>query len=285
MSKIFSMVEGSFGKVVVIEACHDLVMHAHSELEFGYWLSGGQCRFGVSDRAVVCSESQAIAINKYQAHDLSLNDAAEPVMLLQLYLCESWFDEQFTHLGAPISFQNAQLIHTDEMKTRCWQLTQKILFANQNSQTVENDVVALLQATITSCITDANSYQNAVRKKNLDDRLRLALSCIQDNITNPNLIQILPKLVGVSRSRLYELFKDELQSTPNLIRNCALLDNAMKRIVDKQQDLAFISEQLGFSAAANFSRFFRENTGVTPTAFRNGTSPLLTKSTGSTGLA
>jgi AraC-like DNA-binding protein len=59
----------------------------------------------------------------------------------------------------------------------------------------------------------------------------------------------------------------------------------MKRIVDKQQDLAFISEQLGFSAAANFSRFFRENTGVTPTAFRNGTSPLLTKSTGSTGLA
>lgn len=270
MSKVFSIVEGSFGKVVVIDVRHDLVQHAHAELEFVYWLSGGQCRSFVSDQPVVCSESQAVAVNRYQAHDLLLNDATEPVMLLLLYLREAWFDEHFTHRGAPIGFQNAQLIHTDEMKAMCWQLAQKILFTEKNCQTIENDLVALLQATINCNIADTSPYPNAVRRKNLDDRLRLALTCIHDNTTKPNLIQNLPKLVGVSRSRLYELFKDELQSTPNLIWSCALLDEAKKRIVEKQQDLALISAQLGFSAAANFSRFFRGNTGVTPTAYRKG---------------
>ena len=277
MSNFFSMVECTFGKVVVIEACDDLVLHAHSELEFGYWLSGGRCRSRVSDQPVVCSESQAVAINRYQAHDLLLNDATEPVMRLELYVHEAWFDEYFTHRGAPISFQNAQLIHTDEMKAICLQLAQKIVFTKDNSQTIENDVRALLEVTINSNITDTSPYPNLFRRKNLDNRLRLALSCIHDNMMMPNLIKILPKLVGISRSRLYELFKDELQSTPNLVWNCALLDNAMKRIVEKQQDLALISAQLGFSAAANFSRFFRENTGVTPTAFRKGIHTLSTK--------
>jgi AraC-like DNA-binding protein len=279
MSNFFSAVECTFGKVVVMEVCHDLVQHAHSELEFGYWLSGGQCRSRVNDQPVVCSESQAVAINRYQAHDLLLNDATESVMRLELHVREAWLDEHFTHRGSPISFQNAQLIYTDEMKAICWQLAQKILFTKKNFQTIENDVVALLKATINGNITDTSPYPNVFRRKNLDNRLLLALSCIHDNMATPSLIKILPNLVGVSRSRLYELFKDELQSSPNLVWNCALLDSAMKQIVEKQQDLALISAQLGFSAAANFSRFFRENTGVTPTAYRKGIHTVLTKPT------
>lgn len=273
------MVEGAFGKVVVIDVLHDLVMHVHSEFELRYWLSGGQCRACVSHQHVVCSESHAVAINRYQAHDLSLSDAAEPVMLLKLYLREAWFDQYFTHRGAPISFQNAQLIHTEEMKDMCWQLTQKILFTKENSQTIESDVVSLLQVTFKNNIADANPHPNVCHRKKLDHRLRLALSCIQDNMTNPNLIQTLPKLVGVSRSRLYELFKAELQSSPHLIWKCALLENATQRIVEKQQDLADISAQLGFSAAANFTRFFRGNIGVTPTAYKESLNKILTKRT------
>lgn len=270
MSEVFSMFEGSFGKVVVIEINHDLVPRAHSELQFGYWLSGGQSRGRVGDHSVVYSEGQAVAINRYQTHDLLLKDATEPVMLLKLYLHEAWFDKHFNHCGAPIGFQNAQLIHTDEMKSMCWQLTQKILFTKKNSPTIETDVIALLQTTLKSKVTDQNPSPNTGYRKKLDDRLNLALRCIHDHMTEPNLMERLPKLVGVSRSRLYELFKDELQSTPNLIWNCALLDNATKRIVEKQEDFAIVSSQLGFSTAANFSRFFRGYTGVTPTTYRKG---------------
>ena len=268
MSEVFSMIEGRFGKVVVFEVCHDLVPHVHSELEFGYWLGGGQCRGRVSDEPVVYSESQAVGVNRYQAHDLLLSDVTESVMMLKLYIDEVWFDEHFTHCGAPISFHKAQLIHTDEMKTKCWELTQKILFTKKNPLAIENDVVTLLQITIDNNMADTNPYPNSVRRKMLDYRLGLALSCINDNMTKLDLMQSLSKLVGVSRSRLYELFKDELQSTPNLIWNCVLLENATKRIVEKQEDLALVSAQLGFSTAANFSRFFRGHKGVTPTTYR-----------------
>lgn len=279
MSEVFSMVEGRFGKVVVLEICHDLVPHVHSELEFGYWLGGGQCRGCVSDEPVVYSESQAVVVNRYQAHDLLINDVTESVMMLKLYIDEVWFDEYFTHSGVPISFQKAQLIHTYEMKTKCWELTQKILFTQKNLPAIENDVMTLLKITIDSNIAHTNTCPNTVRKKMLDYRLRLALGCINDNMTKLNLIQSLSKLVGVSRSRLYELFKDELQSTPNLIWNCVLLDNATKCIVEKQQDVALISAELGFSNAANFSRFFRGHKGVTPTTYRKGVCTLSTKRT------
>jgi hypothetical protein len=97
---------------------------------------------------------------------------------------------------------------------------------------------------------------NVFRRKNLDNRLLLALSCIHDNMATPSLIKILPNLVGVSRSRLYELFKDELQSSPNLVWNCALLDSAMKQIVEKQQDLALsLAGFLVFMKALNHYLF------------------------------
>jgi AraC-like DNA-binding protein len=284
MSEVFSTVEGPFGKVVVIEIYHDLVPHVHSELEFGYWLSGGQCRASVSEQPVVYCENHAVAINRYQAHDLLLNDATEPVMLLKLYLHEAWFDEHFIHCGVPIGFQNAQLTHTDEMKAMCWQLTQKILFTKKNSSTIENDVVALLQTTLDSNIADTNPHPNTVHRKKLDDRVRLALSCIHDNMTKPNLMPTLPQLVGVSRSRLYELFKDELQSTPNLVWKCELLNNATKRMLEKQEDFALVSSQLGFSTPANFSRFFRGYTGVTPTTYKKGSYTLPTMHTESNEL-
>jgi AraC-like DNA-binding protein len=78
---------------------------------------------------------------------------------------------------------------------------------------------------------------------------------------------------------LYELFKDELQSTPNLMWNCVLLDNATKRIVEKQENVALVSADLGFSTAANFSRFFRGHKGVTPSTYRKGMCTPSTKPT------
>jgi AraC-like DNA-binding protein len=279
MSEVFSMIEYRFGKVVVIEVCHDLVLHVHSELEFGYWLGGGQCRGHVNDELVVYSNSQAVGVNRYQAHDLLLCDVTEPVMLLKLYIDEVWFYEHFKHRNTPIYFQKAQLIYTDEMKTKCWELTQKILFTNKNPLSIETDVLTLLQITINNNITYTNLYPSVISRKMLDHRLFLALSCINENMTNLNLLQSLSKLVGVSRSRLYELFKDELQSTPNLIWNCVLLDNATTRIVEKQEALALVSAELGFSTAANFSRFFRGHKGVTPTTYRKGMCTLSTKRT------
>ena len=78
----------------------------------------------------------------------------------------------------------------------------------------------------------------------------------------------LSKSVGVSRSRLYELFKKELQSTPKLIWNCMLIEAVVHHLTKPEMGLSRVSEKLGFSTAANFSRFFRGHKGVTPTTYK-----------------
>ena len=269
MSDVFAMAEGQFGKVVVIELCHDLVSHSHSEIQFSYWLAGGQCYGRVGEASACCSEVQAMVINRYQAHDAKLVQADAPATLLILYLNEAWFDQNFsTHLG-PIYFQMAQLTQTQDMRGKSWDLMKKILFSNvRDIASIQEDVQALVRLTLDNNPHLVVPKTNAIRRKMLDYRLRLALTHLSDNMTERDLINKLSKLVGVSRSRLYTLFKKELQSTPKLIRNSILIDAVTHHLALPKVDLSQLSQKLGFSTSANFSRFFRGHKGVTPTTYK-----------------
>lgn len=269
MSNVFAMVEGKFGKVEVIELCHSLVPHSHSEIQLSFWLAGGQCVGMVGDQTVSCGPNQAIGINSYQAHHVMLSRADEPVTLLTLYLTESWFDQHFANQFGPVSFKTAQLTQSIGMKAKCWDLMQKILFASIKDATrIEEDVRMLLQITLEGHIKTDDASVKTHRRKMLDFRLRQALRYMHDNMTQVDLMKSISKTVGVSRSRLYELFKNELQTTPKLILNSVLIESAVKHMSDSQTDLSHVSRQLGFSTAANFSRFFRGHKGVTPSSYR-----------------
>lgn len=269
MSDVFAMVEGQFGKVVVLELCHDLVPHSHAEIELSYWLAGGHCIGLVGDELACCCENHAIGINRYQAHDTKLLNADEPATLLMLYINEDWFDQHFaTHVG-PISFQVGQLKQNLDMKSKCWDVMKKILFSNfKNMESIEADVKALITLTLENNRDSAVSKPNAVRRKMLDYRLRLALSHLRENMTEQDLMKNLSKSVGISRSRLYELFKNELQSTPKLIWNSVLIDAVIQHMAKNGADLSQVSQKLGFSTPANFSRFFRGHKGVTPSTYK-----------------
>lgn len=273
MSEIFAMVKGAFGKVVVLEVRHDLVPHSHSEIQFSYWLGGGKGHGMVSEESVVYNDAMAVCINRYQAHDLVVNEDGEPIMMLLLYIDENWLDDQFTNNESPIRFHKAQHIFTSEMKAKCWALMQKtLLSAERDLPSFESDVSLLLKLTIESNVEKINSSSNTSRRKMLDYRLRLALGYLRDNVVHANALNNLSKMVGVSRSRLYELFKRELQSTPKLLSNSMLLDAATDHMANSADDLSVVSKKFGFSTAANFSRFFRAHKGVTPTSYRKETS-------------
>ena len=265
MSEIFAMVEGEFGKVVVLEVRHSLVSHAHSEIQMSYWLGGGLCQGLVGDTHVVCNDSMAIGINRYQAHDMTLAPDAEPCMMLLIYMHEHWFDAHIT----PIVFRNAQLNVTEAVRTKYCALMQKMLFAwHADHAQIDDDVKALIQLTVQTNHHAVHPYPNVMRRKMVDYRLRLALSHMRDNIAKANLIKTLAKTVGLSRSRLYELFKKELQSSPKLVYNSVLIDAAISDMRQPATDLSVLAAKFGFSTAANFSRFFRSHKGVTPSAYR-----------------
>ena len=122
--------------------------------------------------------------------------------------------------------------------------------------------------TVASNTEIVDAYSASVRRKMLDYRIRTALNYMVENMTQSELLKTLPKVVGLSRSRLYELFRIELQSSPKLMLNSVLLDAAVQAMTESEADLSAVSAKLGFSSSANFSRFFRSHKGVTPTAYR-----------------
>jgi AraC-like DNA-binding protein len=269
MSEVFSIAEGEYGKIVVVEFHHDLVPHAHSEVQFGFWLGGGKCHGSVNDEQVFYNETQAVAINRYQSHDLALSKESEPVMMLMLYVNEEWFDNKFSEKGGPYSFCRAQLTCTPEMRSKCWEMMQSILLiTDAKKASIEEDLLQLLTLCINGNLSASRKSTGSHRRKLIDFRLRQAIDHMQDNLTENELMQTLAKKVGVSRSRLYELFKNELNSSPKLILNSMLLDEATKQMAHPENEMAKLSKSLGFSSAANFSRFFRSHKGITPTSYR-----------------
>ena len=108
----------------------------------------------------------------------------------------------------------------------------------------------------------------ATRRKLIDYRLRLTMAYMEKNLVQPSLINPIATSVGISRSRLYELFQDELDTTPKLVWSSMQLKAAIHRMQSTSDDLATIAAELGFSSAGNFSRFFRSVTGMSPLTYR-----------------
>ncbi len=269
MSELFAKINGDFGKVVVVELCHGLVPHAHPEIQFIYWLAGAHCTGTVGDEIVDFSESNAVGVNRYQAHNVKIPKGSDPVTMLMIDVDESWFDRNFSVNGVPISFNRANFSQTCEVRRLCWSVMEKIVFFKENNASdIEEDVRKILQMTVASNTEIVDAYSASVRRKMLDYRIRTALNYMVENMTQSELLKTLPKVVGLSRSRLYELFRIELQSSPKLMLNSVLLDAAVQAMTESEADLSAVSAKLGFSSSANFSRFFRSHKGVTPTSYR-----------------
>ncbi len=73
---------------------------------------------------------------------------------------------------------------------------------------------------------------------------------------------------GLSRPRFNQLFRLCTGVSPGLYGDALRVEQAVKGLSTQPQPVASVSEQLGFSAQGNFSRFFQQYTGVTPSHFR-----------------
>ena len=269
MGSIYSVVEGDFGRVEVREMSSNLVAHVHDQMQLVFWLGGGEAFSRIRNSVECINQDVAICTNAFQSHDLVLQANGAPAILLFLYVNENWLDH-LPHLrGQAVSFSEAKICVAEEMRTTIWTLMQKVTSAKVvDLQLVIDDVTNLLRLAIDAAAKQMFPSVWPLRRKLIDYRLRQTMAYMQDNLVQPSLINPIAKKVGISRSRLYELFNDELDTTPKLVWSSMHLKAAIYSIVTTNEDLASIALQLGFSSAGNFSRFFRSITGVSPLTYR-----------------
>ncbi len=278
MQDIYAVIEGNFGKVVVRDMTQNLVTHAHSQIQLSYWLGGGSANCRVGEQETVFTDGLITACNSYESHDMVLTVPSESVIVLFLYIDVDWLDNSGLGSGKPIQFSRAQLVSTPDIKKLSAILMRKVLSSTEvDNLGVEADVKNLLRLTVEQAVTLTNVSNAHIRRPMPDYRLRLALSYMRENMACVGLMGHVAHVVGVSRSRLYELFFDEIKSSPKVIWNSIRTDEAMHRIATSEDSMAAVASQLGFSSAGNFSRFFKANVGVSPLFYRKMMTPFTRK--------
>ena len=114
--------------------------------------------------------------------------------------------------------------------------------------------------------------QEAPDTININDRqlLEKATQIIKENFENPEFdMNLLASELGMGRSKLYTKLKEITGLTPNDFTLKLKLEEAMHLLNNAPHlNVTEISYQLGFSSARYFSKCFKSQFGVSPSAYR-----------------
>jgi AraC family transcriptional regulator, arabinose operon regulatory protein len=102
----------------------------------------------------------------------------------------------------------------------------------------------------------------------LDPRIAGVLQVLTDDLAGPHDIASLARTAGLSESRFWHLFREQVGVPPQrAIRSLRLQQSAL-RLTYTSDAVGAIADETGFSSIYDFSRQFRRAYGVSPRAYR-----------------
>lgn len=101
------------------------------------------------------------------------------------------------------------------------------------------------------------------------ETLLCALAYINAHAAEDFPMSALAAEVCVSESKLYQIFRGELHSTPVRCRNEVRVENGASFLRTSELSIEEVSDVCGFHSAVYFRETFKEYTGMTPSEYRN----------------
>ncbi|MGH2491982.1 MAG: helix-turn-helix domain-containing protein, partial [Candidatus Limnocylindria bacterium] len=102
----------------------------------------------------------------------------------------------------------------------------------------------------------------------LDPRIAGALQILTDDLAAPHDIASLARTAGLSESRFWHLFREQVGVPPQRAIRTLRLQQSALRLVYTSDAVGTIADETGFSSIYDFSRQFRRTYGVSPRAYR-----------------
>ena len=117
-------------------------------------------------------------------------------------------------------------------------------------------------------LTDAGSSDT--------DGIRELLLFLHDHYTEPLSRQEIAKAIGYNESYVSHLCSAALGTTLTNYITALRLEDARRLLTSTRQSISAIAVQLGFGSIRSFNRIFLQQTGMTPTQYRNTAKPIKT---------
>lgn len=272
MAEAYAFREGAFGQAIVLEAGSDLVVHSHSESQIVFWLGGAKARATVGTEDVLYGENTGLGTNANESHDMVLLDDSGPAVFLVFMISRFWLNERRRATGRPFVFPSPRIPIDAALRQACWQVLDLIFSGDESQKTLDELVEELIIAAIDAVIQAQAPDAKPLLPPLIDHRLRAAISLMRTHVSEKFTLDEIATRVGLSRAHLFTLFRDQLNTTPQVFWSAVRVEEAMRRLIRERASLTNVALDLGFSAPSNFSRFFKEHTGVSPSTFRRAAS-------------
>ena len=274
MSNALRVAKGPFGRVALLDMDRPLVRHAHPHCHVLLKVEGADTQFSVRDRIVPLRDDSAVLINAWEPHAYTHSPGQPATIILALYIEPKWlqaFRPNWRASGDPDFFADS-VGGTTPGITRLTRELAEAMVQEPGNAAAHELLLADLMIAVIERFTPWQAMLPSLRLRALasgiDPRIRRAVELIRLSPGEVTDMDSLARDAGLSRAHFFRLFETTLNVSPRVYLNVVRLEQAVLSIVGGKESFHCISDRLGFSAPAHFSRFFHDHAGSTPSAFR-----------------
>jgi AraC family transcriptional regulator len=274
MSTALRIAHGAFGRVALLDMDRSLVRHAHPHCHVLIKAEGADTQFAVGDELVSLTDRQAVLIDAWVPHAYVHDQSHPRTVILALYIEPDWlkgFRPNWAASGAPGFFERP----AGELSPRIRRLAMDlaaVMVSDPGAKSTQEELLSDLMVSVierfTPWRTISKPIGQAAERDRFDWRIRRAVDLLRTQPGISSDIDTLAREAGLSRAHFYRLFGRATHVTPHVYLNVLRMELAVNAIVYEPEKLCSVSERLGFSAPAHFTRFFRDHAGVKPSEFR-----------------
>ena len=264
MTQALGIAQGRFGRVALLDMDTSLVGHAHHHCHMLLKVAGSDSSFVVGDRILPMRDDTAVLVNAWERHQYQHSAQAPRTVFLALYIEPSWIaeiDRSFAPFGQAGFFAQNCVAIGPEIRRLGQDLAHCLAAGSEDARPLIGDIV------LSAMHRGAEHPGLPGPARMLDFRIRRALRIMRDDPAAANGLDALAQSVGLSRPHFNHLFRQCTGISPALYNNAIRLEQGVSGLAVQRQTVAAVSDHLGFSAQSNFSRFFSQHTGVTPSSF------------------
>jgi len=267
------IVQGRFGRATVNLIDRALVEHMHREFNILFKLGGADAAFRSNDVTLSLDDRSVLLFNPGVPHAKLANQAG-PTMILSLIIEPSWLVRVLSaRIPRPDRLFPSSRV---EISSEVMLHARRLAAVMSTHVTVDasgcEDFVADLADAVTREYADPSVDRDIIATaRPIDYRIRKALLYINERAMENPKVDDIARRVGLSRSRFFEQFRRCVGTSPQHYLDCSRVTIATRLLSTTNRPLIELADELGYGNHSNFTRFFTQHVGVSPSEFRRQT--------------
>ncbi len=277
MSNALRIFEGRFGRVLLTAAASGDEPCAHSEHQLLLKYDGADRRFLIDGEQVALTRDSLIFLSAGRQHQTLDNEGGESSRLLQLHVSREWLAQTFPAVFRDADSGPQPRVH-DTITPHLRKIADAMVIDMMNDRFLSADRLEfMVQELILSMIDSYFAKRRASSpmwrgSRYADARIRRAIALLRARPNKDVNMDDIATQVGLSRSRFYDLFQMCTGRSPREYLDMLCVETAITRLSTSNTKIGEVSAELGFSAQSNFTRFFLNQVGASPSEYRRHSS-------------